>query len=393
MEKLEESFRFDNPLPELKRRYPFGTNLAVGLAKAGHHVTVVVLSMTVHETVKYSSSECDVYIVPERRTRYQLPTLYRKEVAGLLKVVAKVKPDVILANWTYQYARAGVTSGFPCLVVARDSPWRCLWRIHSFSFLIKTLYSQFLVFPRIKSLSTISQHMVDDLRKFNRYKGEIAVIPNGITVDVDFVKDVKKEAKTIICVSEWNPLKNITTLFRAFSILRKRHSDWRLIAVGNCIDDAVAGSWMRKHGVSSDGIELLGRKTQDEIKLLLRNDADVFCSPTLEESFGQVFLEAMSNGVPCIGGEKSGAVPWVIGALSDCHQTIGTKVSDGYIGGVVCDVTKPEKLAECIERVMENHKWRKSLSDGGLRRVRDMFDIEKTVQMYEAELKRIASNH
>lgn len=376
MEKLDESFRFDNPLPELKRRYPFGTNLAVGLAKAGHHVTVVVLSMTVRETVKYSSSECDVYIVPERRTRYQLPTLYYKEVAGLLKVMAKVKPDVILANWTYQYARAGVTSGFPCLVVARDSPWRCLWRIHSFSFLIKTLYSQFFVFPKIKSLSTISQHMVDDLRKLNRYKGEIAIIPNGITMDVDFVKDVKKEAKTILCVSEWNPLKNITILFRAFSILRKRHSDWRLIAAGNCIDDEVAGNWMRKHGVSSDGIELLGRKTQEEIKLLLRNEADVFCSPTLEESFGQVFLEAMSNGVPCVGGEKSGAVPWVVGD-----------------GGVVCDVTRPAKLAECIERVMEDSELRKRLSEGGLRRVKDTFTIEKSVQMYEMELKRIAVSH
>lgn len=373
MEKLEESFQFDKPLPKLKRKYPFGTNLAVGLAKSGHHVAVVVLSMTVGDTARYSSPECDVYIVPERRTRYQLPTLYCKEVDGLRKVVEEVKPDVILANWTYQYARAGVTCGFPCLVVARDSPWRCLWQIRSFAFLVKTLYSQLFVFPQIKHLSTISPHMVEDLRRFNRYKGDIKVIPNGIKSDMDYKKDIRKDAKTILCVSEWNPLKNIKALFKAFAILRRRHPDWRLRAVGNCIDDSVVGRWLEQQRIPSDGIELLGYKTQAGIKQLLRNDIDVFCSPTLEESFGQVFLEAMAQGVPCIGGEKSGAVPWVMGD-----------------GGVVCDVTKPEKLAECIERVMEDWELRKKLSEYGLRRVQDMFAIDKTIESYEKALMEIA---
>ena len=373
MERLEESFLFDQPLPKVKRRYPFGTNLAVGLAESGHHVTIVVLSMTVRDTVKCSSPECDVFIVPERRTRYQLATLYCREVARLRNVVANVKPDVILANWTYQYARAGVMSGFPCLVVARDSPWRCLWRMHSLTFLVKTLYSQLFVFPKIRHLSTISPHMVEDLRRFNRYKGDIKVIPNGIRVDLGFRKDIRKDAKTILCVSEWNPLKNIKTLFRAFAMLRERHPNWRLLAAGNCIDDAVAGRWMENNEVPADGIELLGYKTQPEIKALLSNDIDVFCSPTLEESFGQVFLEAMAYGVPCIGGEKSGAVPWVLGD-----------------GGIVCDVTRPEKLADCIERVMENWELRKKLCEGGVRRVRDMFAIDKTVDKYESELRKIA---
>ena len=130
---------------------------------------------------------------------------------------------------------------------------------------------------------------------------------------------------------------------------------------------------MENNEVPADGIELLGYKTQPEIKALLSNDIDVFCSPTLEESFGQVFLEAMAYGVPCIGGEKSGAVPWVLGD-----------------GGIVCDVTRPEKLADCIERVMENWELRKKLCEGGVRRVRDMFAIDKTVDKYESELRKIA---
>ena len=117
----------------------------------------------------------------------------------------------------------------------------------------------------------------------------------------------------------------------------------------------------------------MGLRRQDEIQQMLVQEADVFCSPTLEESFGQVFLEAMAQGVPCIGGAKSGAVPWVIGD-----------------GGVVCDVTKPEELAECIEKVMGDYELRRKLSEGGMRRVREMFNIEKVVDMYESELRKIA---
>ena len=79
-------------------------------------------------------------------------------------------------------------------------------------------------------------------------------------------------------------------------------------------------------------------------------------------------------------------VPWVLG----CERSGGVEELQG---GIVCDVTKPEKLAECIERVMEDVELRKQLSEGGMRRVRDMFDIEKSVQMYETESKRIAVNH
>ena len=86
-----------------------------------------------------------------------------------------------------------------------------------------------------------------------------------------------------------------------------------------------------------------------------------------------VFVEAMRFGVPCVGGEKSGAVPWVIGD-----------------GGIVCDVTKPKKLANCIEKVMADNELRIRLGEMGKKRVREAFDIEKVIDMYEAELRKVA---
>lgn len=374
MEKLEAAFQFDKSLPVLKRRYPFGTNLAIGLSRMGHHVSIVTLSMGAKGVEKYTSKPCNLYIVPERRSRYQLLTLYSREVAALRRVVEEVKPDVVLANWTYQYARAGVTGGYPCLVIARDSPWRCLWQIRSFAFLVKTLYAQAFVFPRIRQLSTISPHMVEDLRRLNRYRGEVTVIPNGIEADKHAgAKRIREEARTIVCVSEWNRLKNTRTLFRAFEILHRRHPDWHLIAIGNWIDENGAGAWMKKAGVCRDGMTLRGLQTQAQIHDCLHDEADVFCSPTLEESFGQVFLEAMAQGVPCVGGERSGAVPWVMGE-----------------GGVTCDVTKPAQLAACLERVMLDSDLRKRLSANGISRARTTFNMETVIGQYERALEEVA---
>jgi len=79
-----------------------------------------------------------------------------------------------------------------------------------------------------------------------------------------------------------------------------------------------------------DGSEKSGAAFQDAKELNLKNvyyngsvtrlelmdalkTAHLLLHPALEESFGVVLIEAMSIGIPAIGGESSGAVPWVIG--------------------------------------------------------------------------------
>lgn len=380
LDRLAEAFPFDHPLPSLKRKYPFGSELAIGLVKAGHHVSVVVENYPAKELEVFHSPKCDVYVFPGRLYRYQFPTLYCKEVGLMRACIQKIAPDVVLANWTYQYARAAVTCGLPAVIIARDSPWRCARHMKTWSMWFKAFYAQLFVFPKIKNLVTISPHMVDDLRRLNLYRREVKVIPNGIRCDEgkasEGEKIIRREGKVIVCVSEWNKLKNTTTLMRAFATLRQRHTDCRLILVGNWMEDERgAGVWARQNLPSIEGIEFLGRRSQDEIRKLLRDDADVFCSPTLEESFGMVFLEAMVQGVPCVGGQSSGAVPWLLGDA-----------------GVMCDVRDPVQLAVCLEGLLKNFEKRKELSVCSIRRVQEVFSLEKTIKMYEEALEQVAVN-
>jgi len=296
-------------------------------------------------------------------------------MVGCLKDCA---PDVVFAQCPYMYSRAALLSGFPTLVVGRDSPWRVARLMRSFRMWHRAVYSKVFVAPKLKHLTTISPHMVGDLKAWwGRSAGEISVIPNAIPdgVATEIPKRVIDVGSTIACVTDWNELKNAKTLLRAFACLRTRHPDWRLVVYGNSmLPDGAAGEWMQKNGIKLEGVDLRGYGRQEEVRTFLFREADVFCSPTLEESFGQVFLEAMAQGVPCVGGEKSGAVPWVMGDA-----------------GVLCDVTSPEELARCLERVMLDCDLRKRLSLNGIKRVRTDFSMNLVIGQYERALAEVAT--
>lgn len=353
MKPLAKSFRFDRQFPDVRWGFGIGSDLVTGLVKRGHEVHVITLDNHFSQVESWRSGSLTVHLVPGRATKWQFLTFYWREVRAMRRLIREIRPDVVFAQWTYENAYAGLTSGYPTLCVGHDSPWTVLKTFrNSFAF-FRAIYAQLFVIPRIKHLSVVSKHIEDDYRSQCGYKGESVLIPNGIQIGELSPKEIRRDAKTIVCVSQAGRLKNTQALVRAFEILKVKHPDWQLKMYGQGLPDGLA--------------------TREEIDRVLREEADVFCSPSLEESFGMVFVEAMIQGVPCVGGEKSGAVPWVMGE-----------------GGVTCDVTHPEKLAACLEDLMLDYERRKRLSDAGMRRVQEMFDLEKIVDAYEVELMRVS---
>lgn len=357
---LAREFTFDHEFPDVNWSFGLGGEFVSGLVKRGHTVHAMVDALV--DSVERYNSKCgklSVWLVPcRRRSRWSFLTMFSKEVRGLRNVINLVKPDVVFAQWTYHNAYAGILSGYPTLVVAHDSPWRVALTYRTVASFIKAFYAQLFVFPRLKFVTAVSPHIVEDLRRLNGFKGTIQVIPNGMRIgwraneEVKCDKDIRRNAKTIVCVSQIGRLKNTKALAKAFEMLHVKHADWRLKMYGQGLPD--------------------GMVTHEDLDRVLKDEADVFCSPSLEESFGMVFVEAMLQGVPCVGGEKSGAVPWVMGD-----------------GGVTCDVMDPHKIADCIERVMLDFDMRKRMSANGIKRVIENFNIEHVVDLYEKALERV----
>ena len=362
LKALADCGKWDRSFPDVKWGFPLGSEIVKRLVTRGHEV-VVVTEHTVDKVEKFKCSTerggLEVWLVPSRkRSRWTFLTLFSKEVKGIRAAIREVKPDVVFAQWTYHNAYAGLTSGYPTLVVAHDSPWRVFKMFRNFQTLIKAIYATLLVAPRIKHVTAVSPYIVSEFKKFRCLRAiDIPVIPNGIEMGDGYGRVERVEGignKTIICISQKGRLKNSAALFKAWEMLRHKHHDWRLLVYGQGMPQ--------------------GMVAKAELDRVLREEVDLLVSPSLEESFGMVFVEAMRFGVPCIGGEKSGAVPWVIGD-----------------GGVVCDVTRPEKLAKCIEKVMGDAELRKRLGERGKQKVKEMFDIDKVVDLYEAELKKVAN--
>lgn len=92
-------------------------------------------------------------------------------------------------------------------------------------------------------------------------------------------------------------------------------------------------------------VSFMGQVPHLEIIRLL-DGASALVHPALEETFGNIFLEAAGRKVPCIGGKEAGAIPDVLG-----HGKYGC----------LCDVTSAESLKDAMQKVVTDHAYRDSL--------------------------------
>ena len=79
-----------------------------------------------------------------------------------------------------------------------------------------------------------------------------------------------------------------------------------------------------------------------------------------------VVLEAMAMGVPVLGGQASGAVPWLL--------------ADG--AGVLVDVRRPRDIAGSIVRLLADAPLAESTARQGFRRAREQFSGDSVAASY-----------
>lgn len=122
-------------------------------------------------------------------------------------------------------------------------------------------------------------------------------IPNGISEMFLRNKGTPKYLNgnkiRLIYAGEINKNKNLIETIRAAHMLKKRGVDVSIICVGNVTEKACA-SWV------TDCIVVYYPKCSQEELLRYYRCADIFVMPSRMESFGLVYAEAMSQGLPVI---------------------------------------------------------------------------------------------
>lgn len=338
--------------------------IAKGLLKAGHKVTVYSLSSKVSNCFSFSLGNFSIYI-GHYRPKHRARDLFSKEIAIIRDMVCKKSPDVIHANWSYEFAMGALESGIPALITFRD--WApMVLRFQPDLYRVARLILNNKVIKR-SSFFTVNSIYLKELAE-KKIKKKIALIPNPID-DSFFLSSTKNfDNHKIISVNNgFSKRKNVHRLLKAFLLVRKTLPNVELTLIGSDFEsDGVAQKWAEKENIDLTNITFMGQVGSDML-IRIYDQSAILVHPSLEESFGNTLVEAMARKLPVIGGLNSGAVPWVL--------------ANGR-AGLLTDVEKESRIAHSILDVLcDYNKWI-YYSKSGFENAWNRFRLSKIISLY-----------
>lgn len=231
--------------------------------------------------------------------------------------------------------------GIPYVVAVRNTDVNGFLKkmIHLRKRGLKTLLAAKAVF----FLSEAYRRQVFEKYVPQKYQEEIKkkthIIPNGIDEfwfenTPEQGKSIDKEHIKLVYAGRIDKNKNIPTTQKAMEILRKQGYETALTVVGKVQDEK------EFQIIKNDPYTTCIPAMPKEKLIDVYRASDIFVMPSHKESFGLVYAEAMSQGLPVVYTKGQG---------------FDGQFAEGEVGFATSD-KKPEELAECIVRICENYE-------------------------------------
>lgn len=194
-------------------------------------------------------------------------------------------------------------------------------------------------------------------------ESKVEIIPNGI--DDYWHQNIRREKNkyninndsvNILSVGVVNKRKNIRTSIDACEHLTNSGKDVKLTVIGSSTDEELLKS-IKQY----DFVNYIPRVDKEVLVEYYRN-SHVFLMPSITETFGLVYAEAMSQGLPILYSKGQG---------------FDEQFPDGTVGYAV-EKMNPEDIANKILKVLANYN---ELSSNCVRLV-DKFDWDKISKEY-----------
>jgi glycosyltransferase involved in cell wall biosynthesis len=344
------------------------------LLSRGHRLVIFTLDRSVSDERVLKGRRLKICIGPYRpRPRDRALDLFALERRYLTRAIARERPDLLHAQWTYEFALAAASSGCPHLVTAHDAPI-CVLR-HSFD--LYRVFRTAMAYRALKlarNVVAVSPYVAAHLRRYRFSDRDVPVIPNGLAA-ANFQRAQahhdRPSAEVVYAtvLNGWGGRKNGQAAVKAFQQVRRTMRGSRLLMFGQ--DHGPGGPaecWATRRGMA-DGIDFVGELGYGSLLGRLAAEVDALVHPSLEESHGMVLIEAMALGIPAIGGRRSGAVPWTL--------------EDGR-AGLLVDVRDPDDLARAMLELATDSSKRAALGAVGRESVSRRFNIGAVADAYES---------
>lgn len=193
------------------------------------------------------------------------------------------------------------------------------------------------------------------------------VIPNGI--DRLFLDNIPKENKRVnkenlrlIYVGEVNTNKNLTTTLKACELLKDKGYIPGIKVVGKISEPKLA------YIKDSSFVEYHQHCNKEEV-IEYYKQSDIFVMPSLNETFGLVYAEALSQGLPIVYSRGQG---------------IDGYFAEGQVGYHVRS-KHPEDIARVIEEIVSSYEVISSRA----KEASKSFSWERIASLYEKMYKQI----
>lgn len=222
-----------------------------------------------------------------------------------------------------------------------------------------------------------SRFTVERALAINPGLGPITVCPHGLLpvedrpaeqVDQALVERIDRRSALIVGrIWSAERRKGHDQLLDAWPLVRDRVPAAQLVVVGEGDDLPRLQRKASELGLS-DAVVFPGFVNEPTVRALMRRCA-VFAMPSRQEGFGLAFVEAMREGMPCVG------------ATLDAAQEVIVPEETGYL----VEQSDRDALAAALSRLLENPELRSRMGASARRR----YETEYTFEPYRLRLKGI----
>lgn len=211
---------------------------------------------------------------------------------------------------------------------------------------------------------------------------QYTIIPHGI-VPVDdaairpFDPDNPPDTFTVLYLGRLEKRKGIRDLFQAIPAVLAKSPHTRFIIAGadNSHRDGFQqetgldyAAYFSRHYVKYAGnVTFLGPVSEEKLQELYQT-CDLFVAPSLYESFGLIYLEAMNYAKPVIGCH-AGGIPEVV-----AHGE----------NGLLVEPEAPDQLAEAINQLLQSPEKLRDMGLAGRQRLLDKFTHVQMARQFAA---------
>jgi len=192
--------------------------------------------------------------------------------------------------------------------------------------------------------------------------GEVTVIPHGIPLPEPTPGGgtaPESSPPMALTVGRLNARKGVHTLLKAIPLLFERAPNSELVFVGDSEDHPLARQFRAEHPLETR-VRFAGPLDQPALDRLYSKCA-VYFSPSIYESFGLTFVEAMARGKAVVGCDAA-AIPELV------HHEIN---------GLLTPPNDPVALAGAIGRLLTEPGERERMGRAGEKLAREKYSMER----------------